>query len=91
MSNYELSPLSAIQERIQRLRESSGLYISQTRSLEDSGNNSSRSLSEEEEDIPEIEDVDQELELPMAETIRQLSNGTEGEVAPALHHIPRTS
>ncbi|KAK9901740.1 hypothetical protein M0R45_002012 [Rubus argutus] len=86
MSNYELSPLSAIQERIQRLRESSGLYNSQTRNLEDSGKNSSRSLSEEEEDIPEIED--QELELPMAETIRQLSNGTEGEVAPLCITYP---
>jgi len=46
-------------------------------------------LSEEEEDIPEIEGiVDQELELPMAETIRQLSNGTEGEVAPLCITYP---
>jgi hypothetical protein len=46
-------------------------------------------LSEEEEDIPEIEDIiDQELQSPMAETIRQLSNGTEGEVAPLCITYP---
>jgi hypothetical protein len=39
-------------------------------------------LSEEEEDVPEIED------LPMAETIRQLSNGTEGEVVPLCITYP---
>ena len=58
MSNSELSPLSAIKDRLQRLREGSELYISPDRSLEhlqvkseDSSNNSSRSYSEEEEDI----------------------------------------
>ena len=74
MSNSELSPLSAIKDRLQRLREGSELYIAPDRSLknlqvnsEDSSNNSSRSYSEEEEDILEIDNV---ATSPMAETIR---------------------
>ena len=91
MSSSDLSPLSAIQERIQRLRAGSELYISQSRNLEslqsdseDLGNNSSRSFSEEEEDPPKIEDV----APPMAETIRQLSNATEGGAAPLCITYP---
>ena len=87
MSTSELSPLSAIQERIQRLRENKELFLQSY--SEDSGNNSSHSCSEEEEDIPDIGNiVDQGLEAPMAETIRQLSNGTEGEAAPLCITYP---
>ena len=89
MSSSDLSPLSAIQERIQRLRAGSELYAS--RSLnnlqsdsEDLGDNSSRSFSEEEEDPPKIEDV----APPMAETIRQLSNAQEGGAAPLCITYP---
>ena len=93
MSNSELSPLSTIKDRLQRLKEGSELYIAPDRSLktlqvnsEDSSNNSSHSCSEEEEDILEIENVAQAS--PMAETIRQLSNGTEGEVVPLCITYP---
>ena len=92
MSNSELSPLSAIKDRLQRLREGSELYIAPDRSLknlqvnsEDSSNNSSRSYSEEEEDILEIENV---ATTSMAETIRQLLNGTEGEIVPLCITYP---
>ena len=50
MSSSDLSPLSAIQERIQRLREGSELYASRRldnlqSDSEDLGDNSSRSFS----------------------------------------------
>ena len=92
MSNSELSPLSAIKDRLQRLREGSELYISPDRSLEhlqvkseDSSNNSSRSYSEEEEDILESDNV---ATSSMAETINQLSNATEGGAAPLCITYP---
>ena len=86
MFTSELSPLSTIQQRIQRLRESKESFLQSY--SEDSGNNSSRSCSEEEEDIPEEVNVAEDQALPMAETIRQLSNGTEGEVVPLCITYP---
>ena len=55
MSTSERTPFSTIQERLQKLKEGTGLYIPEDQPLapfkiksEDSDNNSSRSRSEEE-------------------------------------------
>ena len=95
MSTSEQTPFSTIQERLQRLREGTQLYISEDKPLapleinsEDSDNNSSRSHSKEEEDQSEEESAAEDQASPMAETIRQLSNGTEGEVVPLCITYP---